>query len=84
MKSTLRMPQKQILTFIDVKDSIFVYNEKEAALAQEQQAQIEDIDSKVVSSTKTSSRSRSRSRSRSTRSGSQYTTIQKGQRPSNR
>ena len=75
MKSTLRMPQKQILTFIDVKDSIFVYNEKEAALAQEQQAQIEDIVSKTASSSKTSTRSRSRN----SRSGSQYITIQRGQ-----
>lgn len=80
LKSTLRMPQKQILAFIDAQDSIFVYNEKEAALAQQEQEKIEDIDKRVA--TKSSSRSRSRarssSRSRSSRGSASYT-IQKGQ-----
>ena len=80
MKCTLRMPQKQILTFIDRQDSIFAEKEGNNLVAQtNEQTQLKDAESLPVVE-KQSSHGRSHSySSRHKRRSSKNVTIKEGQ-----
>jgi membrane-bound lytic murein transglycosylase D len=75
-RSTLRMPQKQLLTFIDLQDSIYSNVTQDVVLTEEASDVIEPV--KTVS-TRHSSSSRSRASSHKSRNRSQNVTVRKGQ-----
>ena len=77
MECTLRMPQKQILTFIDQQDSIFSDTKGDISIAQQESTSSELLTEKDTNSKRSSSSSRKSSSRRSSRGRS--VTIRNGQ-----
>ncbi len=75
-RSTLRMPQKQLLTFIDLQDSIYNNTIQDVALTEDTEDVIEPVQ---TVSTRRSSASRSRTSASRHRSHTQSVTVRRGQ-----
>lgn len=75
-RSTLRMPQKQLLTFIDLQDSIYNNTTQDVALTEDTEDVIEPVQ---TVSTRRSSASRSRTSASRHRSRTQSVTVRRGQ-----
>ena len=75
-RSTLRMPQKQLLTFIDLQDSIYNSTTQDVALTEDTEDVIEPVQ---TVSTRRSSASRSRTSASRHRSRTQSVTVRRGQ-----
>ena len=75
-RSTLRMPQKQLLTFIDLQDSIYNSTTQDVALTEDTEDVIEPVQ---TVSTRRSSASRSRTSASRHRSHTQSVTVRRGQ-----
>ena len=75
-RSTLRMPQKQLLTFIDLQDSIYNNTIQDVALTEDTEDVIEPVQ---TVSTRRSSASRSRTSASRHRSRTQSVTVRRGQ-----
>ena len=75
-RSTLRMPQKQLLTFIDLQDSIYNSTTQDVALTEDTEDVIEPVQ---TVSTRRSSASRSRTSASRHRSRAQNITVRRGQ-----
>ena len=75
-RSTLRMPQKQLLTFIDLQDSIYNSTTQDVAITEDTEDVIEPVQ---TVSTRRSSASRSRTSASRHRSHTQSVTVRRGQ-----
>ena len=75
-RSTLRMPQKQLLTFIDLQDSIYNSTTQDVAITEDTEDVIEPVQ---TVSTRRSSASRSRTSASRHRSRTQSVTVRRGQ-----
>lgn len=75
-RSTLRMPQKQLLTFIDLQDSIYNNTIQDVALTEDTEDVIEPVQ---TVSTRRSSASRSQTSASRHRSRTQSVTVRRGQ-----